>query len=390
MGALHKLNVKQIPVLEEGIHGDGGSLYLRVRATGSRSWVFVRVIAGKRYERGLGSPPDVTLSKAREFAQKIREALVDGMDPELIGRKKRTPAEKVITFRNFAFPYIEEMQEGFKNAKHRDQWRSTIETYAKPILDKSIKHIDQDDILGILKPIWQEKQETARRVLQRLARILDAAKVRKLRDGENPAQWKGNLELLLGKQTRQVKHHDALEFKKLPDFMRSLRAQDGMAAKALEFTILNAARTGETIGATWDEFDFDQEVWTIPAERMKAKAEHKVPLSPATLALLRPLRPENMEGPVFSNPRGGALSNMAMAQTLKRMKFDFITVHGFRSTFRDWAGDVADYPREVIEMALAHTIASKTEAAYRRGSALEKRRELMNEWSTFVDENNSK
>ena len=390
MSVRNLLNVKKIPGLEPGsLHRDGGGLYLRVRSSTSRSWVFIRIVGGKRYERGLGSYPDVSLARAREFAQAMRDSFLDGVDPAQITRKRRlaAPAAKPLSFRDFAFPYIEELQAGFDNAKHREQWRSTIETYAAAILDKALVEVSQDDILAVLRPIWQTKQETARRVLQRLARIFEAAKVGNKRTGDNPVQSKANIELLLGRQNQRIKHHPALEFQALPAFMTKLRSQNGVAAQALEFTILTAARTGEVIGATWGEIDLDQALWTVPAERMKARNEHKVPLSDAPVALLQSIKPDEpaAQSAVFANPAGRALSNMAMTKLLQRMDHDHIKVHGFRSTFRDWAGDTTDHAHDVIEMALAHTIKSKAEAAYRRGNALDKRRKLMADWADYAN-----
>ena len=386
--ARNKLNVKQVASLTRvGVYSDGGGLYLRVRPSG-RSWVFIGTLNGKRQEMGLGSDLDVTLAQAREKAATARALVLDGKHP----RESRPTAPKAIevpiTFGAFSKELVASIEDGFRNPKHRQQWRNTLTTYAAPIADVAIDEVTTEQILGVLQPIWLSKPETASRVRGRIERVLDAAKARGLRFGENPARGRGHLDLLLPKRSNaEVKHHAALPFAEIANFMIQLRKRPATAAKALEFTILTAARSGETRGATWAEIDFDQKVWTIPGSRMKAGATHQVPLCDPAQALLRALKPEVPKPTdlVFPAPRGGPLSDMAMSQLLKRMGRPDITAHGFRSTFRDWAGETTQFGREEVEMALAHTITSSTERAYRRGRALEKRREIMETWGKFCN-----
>ena len=293
------------------------------------------------------------------------------------------------TFGAFAKKLVADLKGGFRNPKHRQQWRNTLTTYAAPIADTPIAEVTTEQILGVLQPIWLTKPETASRVRGRIERVLDAAKAIGLRSGDNPARGRGHLDLLLPKRRKAtVKHHAALPFAEIAKFMTELRARPASAARALEFAILTAARSGEVRGMTWAEVDHDAKVWTVPGSRMKAGVSHQVPLSEPAEAILRALQPDGMvkADPVFPAPRGGPLSNMAMAQLLKRMDRPDITVHGFRSAFRDWAGETTQFGREEVEMALAHTITSATEAAYRRGRALEKRRGLMSAWAIYCDE----
>lgn len=388
MRARNKLNVRQVAGLSKaGVYSDGGGLYLRVRQCGSKSWLFIYQYEGKRREMGLGSDLDVSLAKAREKASAARHLVLDGIDPlaERRSTKARVPA-KVITFGNFATELIETIEDGFKNAKHRQQWKNSLVTHAASIWPMAIETVAAEHILEALKPIWLTKAETASRVRGRIERVLDAAKVKGLRTGENPAIWRGNLELLLPKQTQiKVKHHAALPFKEVPLFMAALAGRPAVAARALEFTILTAARSGETRGMTWCEIDLEAKVWTVPAERMKAGAEHQVPLSDVALAALETVKPEAPapQAIVFPAPRGGQMSDMAFSALLKRMDRGDITTHGFRSTFRDWVGEATNFAREDAEMALAHTISSAVERAYRRGRALEKRRGLMDAWAQW-------
>lgn len=378
--ARNKLNVRQVAAFTKvGIYSDGGGLYLRIRESG-RSWFFIGTLHGKRIEIGLGPALDVPLAKAREKTADIRALLIDGKDP----RVERTSAK--VTFGDFAMEYLSSIEDGFKNPKHRQQWRNTLTTYAKPLFDLPITAVTTEHILAVLQPIWLAKPETASRLRGRIERILDAAKAKKLRSGENPAQGRGHLDLLLPKRSKaQVKHHAALPFAEIAKFMAELKQRPAIAARALEFTILTAARSGETRGLTWAELDLDAKLWTVPASRMKAEAEHQVPLSAAALAVVAALKPDKTkpEDLVFAAPQGGAFSDMALSQLLKRMGRGDITVHGFRSTFRDWAGDMTQFAREEVEMALAHTLASKVERAYRRGTALEKRRDLMAVWAGY-------
>jgi len=288
------------------------------------------------------------------------------------------------TFGAVALEYIDAHESGWKNPKHRQQWRNTLATYAKPIWDKSVEDVGVDDVIQVLRPIWAVKPETANQVRGRIERVLDAAKVRGLRAGENPAVWRGNLAFLLAKRKKGPKqHHPVMPFAAVPRFMKKLAARTGLAARALELTILTAARTSEVLQARWSEFDLDRGLWVIPAERMKAGKEHRVPLSEPAATLLRLLQTQGDF--VFPGlKKGKPLSNMAMDMVLRRMKTANCTVHGFRSAFRDWCGEATQFPREIAEHALAHSVGNEVERAYRRGDALEKRRELMSAWAAFA------
>jgi integrase len=281
---------------------------------------------------------------------------------------------------------VSDIEDGFKNPKHRQQWRNTLVTYAQPLFDLAIAEVTTENVLAVLQPIWLSKPETASRVRGRIERVLDAAKVKGLRSGENPARGRGHLDLLLPKRNKAaVKHHSALPFTEIAAFMVEVGKRPAVAARALEFTVLTAARSGETRGMTWAELDLEKKLWTVPGNRMKAAAMHEVPLSDAALAIVTALKPDKAKPAdfVFPAPRGGSLSDMALSQLLKRMERPDITVHGFRSTFRDWAGEKTQFGREEVEMALAHTLASSVERAYRRGRSLEKRRELMAAWAEY-------
>lgn len=384
--ARNKLSARQVATLTEpNIYSDGGGLYLRIRASG-RSWFFIGTLHGKRIELGLGSALDVTLAKARERAAQIRTMLLDGIDPRVERAKAKVAAKPVVTFGHFAMGLVVDIEDGFRNPKHRQQWRSTLKTYAKPLFEVPIHEVTTEQILAVLQPIWLSKAETASRLRGRIERILDAAKVKGLRTGENPARGRGHLDLLLPKRSKaSVKHHAALPFAQIAAFMTDLGERPAVAARALEFTILTAARSGEARGMTWGEVNLEDKLWTVPASRMKAQVQHEVPLSDAALAVLTAVKEDGLKPTdfVFPAPRGGSLSDMALSQLLKRMERKDITVHGFRSTFRDWAGETTRFGREEVEMALAHTVASAVERAYRRGRALEKRRELMAAWATY-------
>ncbi len=378
---------------------DGGGLYLRVAAGGSKSWVFRYQLGGKRRDMGLGPYPDISLAEARRRSATHRNQRRDGIDPldARIAQRaaERLSAAKGRSFREAAEEYIERNEAGWRNAKHRQQWRSTLESYVYPVLGNlAVAAIDTGLVVQALDPIWAEKPETASRVRGRIEAVLDAATVRGWREGPNPAQWKGNLAHVLPARAkvRKTVHHAALPFTEMPAFLAALRDRPGMAARALEFAILTAARTDETLGAKWDEIDLGAKVWAVPAERMKAGREHRVPLSDAALAVLESVRPLALRAagepdpiaPVFPGPRPALpMSQMAMLMLLRRMKRGDLTVHGFRSTFSDWAAERTAYPREVVEMALAHAIESKVEAAYRRGDLFEKRRNLMAAWASF-------
>ncbi len=359
---------------------------MRVRASGSRSWIFVKIVDGIRRELGLGSLFDVSLAEAREEAARLRRTFREGRDPvteRLAAKREATP---VLTFGDFAEPFIARMIQAHRNEKHRKQWLSTIRTYAADLYPQPIDSIETKDVLGVLEPIWLEKAETASRVRQRIEKILNAAKVEGHFAGDNPARLVGHLDQLLPRQPKSKGHHSALPYAELPSFMAQLRTRKGAAARALEFTILTAARTGETLHATWSEIDFNAAIWTMPGDRMKAGVEHQVPLSSAAIDVLTQLSQDRCDPSrkIFHNGKGSSLSNMAMMQVLRRMKRDDITVHGFRSTFRDWVGEETRHAREDAEMALAHQVGNKAERAYRRGRSLGKRREMMQDWAAFA------
>lgn len=377
-----------------GMYPDGRGLYLQVYGPTSKSWLYRFTIAGKTRSIGLGSARDggLSLAAARAKRDELRALVVRGIDP--LAEKKAAKAEskiqaaKNITFADATKEYLAAHRAGWRNIKHATQWDATLRTYAGPIIGAlPVSEVDTATVLNVLRPIWNEKTETANRVRGRIEAILDWAKAREFRAGENPARWRGHLSMLLPSRAkvRAVEHHAALPYAEIGAFMADLRTREGMSALALEFAILTAARTSETLGATWQEMDLKANVWTIPGTRMKSGREHRVPLSPATLAVLSRVRETTTQhAHIFPNlTRGRPLSNMAMLKQLERMKLPDLTVHGFRSTFRDWAADRTNYPGEVAEMALAHAIGDKVEAAYRRGDLFDKRRRLMNDWADF-------
>jgi integrase len=378
------------------MYADGAGLYLQVTGDGGKSWIYRFSLRGKPREMGLGSLTAVSLADARAKAATCRALRQDGVDPIEARRAQHAQAAldaaKAITFKEAAERYIAAHKAGWKAAKHAGLWENTLVTYAYPVIGKvSVQAVDTGLVLKILEPIWSTKPETAGRVRGRIEAVLDWAKSRGLRRGENPARWRGHLQYQLPARSkvRRVKHHAALPYADLPAFMVALREQDGIGARALEFTILTASRTGEIIGATRDEANAAEKLWTVPAVRMKAGREHRVPLSSRAVAILEEMTdPRNGQHKfVFPGGKHGKpLSNMAMAQVLKRMERDGITVHGFRSTFRDWAAERTGYPNEVVEMALAHAVSDKVEAAYRRGDLFEKRRRLMDDWEAYCNE----
>lgn len=389
-GVCMPLTEKKVRALAKaGRHFDKDGLYLQILSKKNRSWLLRYQIDGRERWMGLGSVRDFTLTEARERARKQRQLLRDGVDPIEARRAARAAsrlaAAKVITFGEAAQQYYDAMQKGWRNAKHRAQFLSTIKAYANPKLERvAITAVDTALVLQVLDPIWQQKTETANRVRSRIEKVLDWAKSRGYRDGENPARWKGHLQTQLVRPSKIAKaqHHAALPYANVCEFVAALAKREGVAARALEFTILTAVRTGEAIGAKWREIDFDRKIWTIPADRMKAHKEHRVPLSARAVQILEEL-PREGEYVFVGGKANAHLSNMAMAQTLKRMKREDITVHGFRSTFRDWAAECTHHRNEVVEMAMAHTIKSAVEAAYRRGHLLEKRAKLMDDWARY-------
>jgi integrase len=376
---------------KEGNHAVGGvaGLYLYINDTGARSWVLRTMVGDKRRHMGLGGFPDVPLAQAKEKARKARDDISNGVDPiaqrkaALSALRAQQATEK--TFKEAAQGYLDAHSESWKNPKHAAQWAKTLETYAYPHMEKLlVRDVAQEHVLAVLEPIWKTKNETASRLRGRIESVLDWSTVRKYRSGENPARWKGHLDMLLAAPSKiqKVVHHKALPLNEMSAFMTALRKREGLAARALEFTILCASRSGEVRGATWEEIDLANAVWTIPAGRMKAGKEHRVPLSDAALQVLNNL-PKFKDNPlVFPAPRGGVMSDMTMTAVMRRMEVNAVP-HGFRSTFRDWAGERTNYPREIAEQALAHTIGNQVEAAYRRGDALDKRREMMKDWAEF-------
>jgi integrase len=369
-------------VTKPGRHSDGGGLYLNVTESGARSWVFLWKAAGRRREMGLGPLRDVPLAKARDLAAECRRLIREGHDP-LATRDAGKPA--TMSFGEAADELVASMAPSWRNEKHRAQWVSTLREYCAPIRGKGVQEIDTADVLRILQPIWQTKSETASRLRGRIERVLDFAKARGVRSGENPARWRGHLDAILPKRHRLTRgHHAAMPFEDVPGFVARLRRSSGMGPRALEFAILTAARSGEVLGARWDEVDLAAKIWTVPARRMKAGRVHRVPLCERALALLAEMETVRTNDLIFPGARGKQLSVMTMAMVLRRAKVE-VTVHGFRSAFRDWAGELTHFPREVAEAALAHTVGDATERAYRRGDALGKRRELMNAWARYCD-----
>lgn len=370
--------------LAAGRHSDGGGLYLNVTPAGAKSWLFMWTPkGGRRKEMGLGPYPANSLADARTAAASCRAAVAAGRDP--IAEKKQ---ETEPTFGECVTKYIDSVKSEWRNEKHEYQWNQTLgDSYCKLIRPKRVSHITTEDVLSVLTPIWQEKNETASRLRGRIERVLDYAKVKGWRSGENPAAWRGHLRNILPKRQKlQRGHLAALSYDKVPAFLTRLRGLEAMAARALEFAILCASRSGEVLGARWSEIDLDKELWNLPAERMKAGAPHTVPLSKQAVALLTVLNETKVNEYVFPGQKADKpLSGMAMEMMLRRMKVTDATVHGFRSSFRDWVGDATSFPREVAEAALAHKVGDETERAYRRSDALEKRRKLMQAWADYLD-----
>jgi integrase len=405
------LTTLQIKHAKEGMHSDGNGLYLRVQASGAKAWIFRFQLNGKRREMGIGVLADKSLTDARGEAAMLSAVVRTGVDP-IEDRKQRAAQEAAdkkqskadaTTFRQVATEYIASHTAEWKNAKHAAQWTSTLETYAGPVIgNKPVGDVSTEDILKILTPIWTTKTETATRLRARIELVLSYAKAMKLRQGENPALWRGHLDAMLAKPTKlkNVRHHPALPYARTAEFMARLRAATGSGARALEFAIVTAARSGEVRLATWSEIDLDAKLWSIPAERMKAKREHWVPLSEPAVAMLRALPRFVGNDYLFPGDRDKKpLSDMTLTAIVRRFNEreegkppewidpktgDQIVPHGFRSTFRDWAAEISHYPREVVEHALAHSLPDKVEAAYARGTMIERRRPLMEDWAKFI------
>ncbi|MGH7094889.1 MAG: tyrosine-type recombinase/integrase [Stellaceae bacterium] len=397
--AAERLSARTVQTVQDsGLHADGKGLYLRVGPTGAKSWIFrYRGSDGNRHDLGLGPYPDITLADARERATAQRRLRLDGHDPlqtRRAGRDQaRLAAAKAMTFRACAEQYIASHQAGWRNAKHGAQWSATLATYVFPVFgDLPVPMVDVALVMKAVEPIWTKKPETASRVRGRIENVLDWATARGYRQGDNPARWRGHLENLLPARSKvqRVEHHAALlPYPEIATFMTALREQEGVAARALEFLILTAARTGEVIGARWSEFDLGEHLWKIPGERMKAGREHRVPLSARALAIVEAMHAEQGRSPdpaAFMFPgakEGRPLSQMALLMLLRRMGRADLTAHGFRSSFRDWAAERTSFPAEVAEMALAHVVGDKVEAAYRRGDLFAKRRQLAEAWAKF-------
>ena len=380
-GATNRLSARTIETLRKpGIYADGAGLYLRIKPSGSRSWVFIWHDHGRRREIGLGPMTSVSLARARERGREAREAVADGRDP---AASKRA-AQATPTFGEMADVFIKARTPAVRSDKSVARWNRCIGKggYAEGLRGLRVDKVTTDDVLAVLRPLWLSHPSTAGLLRGYIEATLNMAKVGGYRSGENPAAWDGHLALILPARSRLTRgHHAAMPFEDVPAFMARLEGQRSLAAIALRMTILCATRTSETLQATWDEIDLNQNLWTIPAGRMKAGREHRVPLSQATVTLLSSLDPSS--GFVFPGRNAARpLSGMAMGMVLRRMKAE-VTVHGFRSSFRDWAGEMTDTPREVCEAALAHTVGNSAELAYRRGDALDKRRQLMKAWGAY-------
>lgn len=391
--AIHLLSPRKVQTAGSGKYEDGGGLRLIVSTGGSKRWVLRFTILGKRREMGLGKYPDVSLADAREKAKTFRLQAADGVDP--IEARKNEP-EATPTFTSCAARYIRAHRRSWKNAKHARQWVRTLKTYARPVIgEKLVDAIDTSHIQEILSPIWHTKTETAKRIQGRIENVLDYAAAHKFRDPVNPARWRGHLDKLLPKPTKvkKVKHHPAMPYVEVPAFMEELEQNDSISAKALRFLILTATRTSEVLQAQWKEIGQEEGMWIIPAERMKARREHRVPLSEKAVSILNSLPQIDNNPFVFPGFRQGRpLSNMALLQLMRGMGFssegerEIYVPHGFRSSFRDWSGEVSSFPRDVAEMALAHAIENKVEAAYRRGDLFEKRRQMMQAWANYLNQ----
>ena len=383
MARIHKLTARKVATAAPGKYGDGGGLWLHVRKDGNRAWTFRFMMDSRAHEMGLGPVSTVSLAEARQAALECRKLLRDGRDPLQVRRERRSERLGTLTFRQCAEAFLTAHGASWRNAKHRQQWENTLASYAYPVFgDAPVGAVDTAAVMRALDGLWLVKPETASRLRGRIERVLDWAAVRGYRRGDNPARWRGHLQALLPARAkvRAVEHFAALAYADMPAFMADLRQREGIGARALEFAILTAARSGEVRGMTWDEVDVD--AWTVPADRTKARREHRVPLSGRALEILDGMKRLGAEGLVFPGARPGKpLGDMSLMAVLKRMGRDGLTVHGFRSTFRDWAAEQTAFPREVCEQALAHALADRVEAAYRRGDLFAKRRKLMDAWA---------
>ena len=397
-----RLSALQVSKLTKpGLYGDGGGLTLQITSTGAKSWLLRYMVAGKPFGMGLGPTHTVSLAEARQQALAARKLLLAGINPLAAKKQDKIAAAlakaKMMTFDQCSGAYILAHKASWKNAKHVDQWTNTLNTYASPVFGHlPVAEIDTGLVVKCLAPIWESKTETASRLRGRIESVLGWAATSGFRTGENPARWKDHLENLLAtiSKTSRTKHHPSLPWQHIGAFMAALRERDGISARAVEFAILTACRSGEVRGARWPEFNLETKVWTVPAERMKAKREHEVPLSDTALALLKSM-PKNGDL-VFAGTKAQQLSDMSLTAVIRRMNGqdqptwvdangEGITVHGFRSSFRMWAAETTSYPREVAEHALAHQLPDAVERAYQRGSQFTKRAALMTEWSIYCD-----
>ena len=393
--AIHRLTSREVETAGPGKFEDGGGLRLVVSKSGARRWVLRYTLNGKRREMGLGSFPAVNLAQARNKALEFRGKVDSGIDPI---RERRAEALHVPDFTSCAARYILTHRHGWRNAKHARQWVSTLKRYARPVIGTTqVDAIATEDVLKILTPIWTTKTETAKRVQGRIENILDFAAARNYRDPINPARWRGHLDKLLPKPSRvqAVTHHPAMPYTDLPAFMAELSRNDSISSLALQFLILTATRTSEVLRGQWTEIDMGSRVWTIPATRMKARREHRIPLSGAAVAVLEASPRLDANPHLFPGSRSGRpLSNMALLQLMRGMGYGVngargpYVPHGFRASFRDWSGEVSSFPRDVAEMALAHVIENKVEAAYRRGDLFKKRAKMMESWAVFLARDN--
>lgn len=395
---IHRLSALAVKKAGPGLHADGGNLYLQVvkqRATGNvtRAWIFLYERAGKPTYMGLGSVNAVTLERARAKAFECRALLADGVDPLQTKRERASAlavsSVKRMTFDACATAYIEAHKPGWRNPKHAEQWSATLNTYASPVFGAlPVAAVDTGLVMKVLEPIWTTKTETASRLRGRIENVLGWATVRGYRNGDNPARWRGHLDKLLPMRSKvqKVKHHAAMPYAQLPAFMVELRKREGVAPKALEFIILTATRVSEAVNAQWGEIDFEARVWTIPSDRMKAGKEHRVPLTREASAVLNALQETKQSDHIFPGWKiGQALTGAACLELLDDMGHADLTTHGFRSTFRDWCAEQTNFPRELAEAALAHTLKDKVEAAYQRGDLLERRRKLMEAWAAYCN-----
>lgn len=382
------LSALAVTRLKEGFHGVGGApgLHLKVWPSGASSWILRVMIAGDRVDLGLGAYPNVGLAEARKAAHDRRNLIQQGADPRQAKREALAAQALEMTFKDAAATYIAAKAPGWKNAKHADQWTNTLETYAMPFLASlTVRQIDTPHVLRCIEPIWATKTETATRVRNRIELVLDWGGARKLRDGPNPARWKGHLDKLLPPpaKLKKVKHHEAMPMAAVPAFWTKLLALDTSGSKCLRLLMLTTVRSEVARGATWAEFDLEEGVWTVPAERMKVPKEHRVPLAPAAVDLVRSMPRVEGTDLVFPSAKGTPLSDATLLKVMRDQGLTS-TPHGFRSTFQDWSTEETDYPQEMADMALAHVVGDKVEAAYRRGDLLKKRRQMMVDWAQAI------